>query len=102
MAKNIVILPNVLHLRPFVLGIDKGAKLWYSCGVKSNDEDTCFRSGFPERDPLGERVLYSGGSNTTSELSVGNGRSGAPVTVPMSDGIAVTRVEPWNTFVSHP
>ena len=32
----------------------------------------------------------------------GNATPGAPVKASMSDGYAVTRVEPWNTFVSHP
>ena len=43
-------------------------------------------------------------ADTTSEPPAGNGRTGAPVTAPMSDGYqTVTRVEPWNTtFVSHP
>ena len=41
--------------------------------------------------------------DTTSEPPVGNGRTGAPVTVSMSDGpMAVTRVEPWNTLYPTP
>ena len=39
------------------------------------------------------------GDDTTSELRVGNGLSGAPVKASMSDGYAVTRVEPWNTIM---
>ena len=43
------------------------------------------------------------GVDTTSEPQAGNGPPGAPVNAPMSDGYAVTRVEPWNTeTVSHP
>ena len=42
------------------------------------------------------------GDDTTSELQIGNGLPGAPVNASMSDGYAVTRVEPWNTSVSHP
>ena len=42
-------------------------------------------------------------ADTTSEPLTGNGQTGAPVKAPMSDGFfAVTRVEPWNTDVSHP
>ena len=39
------------------------------------------------------------GNDTTSELRVGNGLTGAPVIASMSDGYAVTRVEPWNTIM---
>ena len=42
-------------------------------------------------------------NDTTSEPPGGNTGTGTPVKASMSDGvIAVTRVEPWNTFVSHP
>ena len=42
--------------------------------------------------------------HTTSEPSVGNSRSGAPVKAPMSDSFfeTVTRVEPWNTLYPTP
>ena len=43
------------------------------------------------------------GDDTTSEPQGRNALTGAPVKASMSDGLAaVTRVEPWNTFVSHP
>ena len=41
--------------------------------------------------------------DTTSEPPGGNTGPDTPVNASMSDGeTAVTRVEPWNTFVSHP
>jgi len=41
-------------------------------------------------------------NDTTSELMVGNSHTGAPVKASMSDGYAVTRVEPWNTLYPTP
>ena len=41
--------------------------------------------------------------DTTSEPQGRNALPGTPVIASMSDGkAAVTRVEPWNTSVSHP
>ena len=64
---------------------------------------TCAKVRFSERKPLGARLLYPCFCDTTFEPWVGNVPPGAPVKASMSDGLtAVTRVEPWNTFVSHP
>ena len=40
--------------------------------------------------------------DTTSEPPGRNARTGAPVKASMSDGYAVTRVEPWNTLYPTP
>ena len=40
--------------------------------------------------------------DTTSEPHGGNAMPGAPVKASMSDGYAVTRVEPWNTLYPTP
>lgn len=55
-----------------------------------------------EEAPVLQGFRTPAASATTSELQAGNGLPGAPVTASMSDGCAVTRVEPWNTSVSHP
>ena len=40
--------------------------------------------------------------DTTSELLTGNGQTGAPVTVPMSDGLCRNQGGTVEYFVSHP
>ena len=95
------ILPPPILL--FTIRIDKQKKLWYISNVKGNDEDMRSGKASQREIHLGARILQTSLNDTTSELSVGNSRSGAPVKATMSDGLTtVTRVEPWNTFVSHP
>ena len=61
---------------------------------------TCVLINLSERDLRGERVLWICLHDTTSEPPIGNDWTGAPVKASMSDGNAVTRVEPWNVY--HP
>ena len=51
---------------------------------KSSDEDTRSGNASQRETHFGGRVLYAYRFDTTSEPPVGNSRSGAPVTVPMS------------------
>ena len=70
---------------------------------KGCDEDT--RAGkIPREDAtLVQGIRNPAVTDTTSEPQIGNSLPGTPVKASMSDGnFAVTRVEPWNTFVSHP
>ena len=56
----------------------------YISNVKSSDEDTRSGNASQRETHPGARVLYAYRDDTTSEPPVGNSRSGAPVTVPMS------------------
>ena len=74
-------------LAPFLgAGIDNPFKICYILYVKSCDEDTRSGRASQREIQLGARVLYAPRNDTTSEPSVGNSRSGAPVIVPMSGG----------------
>ena len=67
------------------------------------DEDTPRADPLREEPTLVKRLCAERPADTTSEPWGRNAPPGAPVRASMSDGsIAVTRVEPWNTSVSHP
>ena len=70
--------------------------------AKSVEEDKGEPSAAQRGTHVGVRVPQSCDLSTTSEPSGGNAGPGAPVKASMSGSIAATRVEPWNTFVSHP
>ena len=70
---------------------------------KSCDEDTRSRKDSQRGCRMVQGFRNPAGNDTTSEPQGRNALPGAPVNASMSDGLtAVTRVEPWNTFVSHP
>ena len=72
-------------------------KLW----LESCDEDTRFGKLLRE-EPVGEKALYAAQNDTTSELPVGNDRSGTPVTESMSDSVSCNQGGTVEYFVSHP
>ena len=65
---------------------------------------TCFSGKIPREGAiLVQGIRNPAGKDTTSELPGGNTGTGAPVKASMSGSACrATRVEPWNTFVSHP
>ena len=95
-------------LRPtagyFPAAIDNRRKLCYILNVKSYDERHAFPVRISERSPFGARVPVPCQEwYHFPSCASGNAAPVTPVTASMSDGYAVTRVEPWNTiFVSHP
>ena len=64
---------------------------------------TCIPGKIPREDvTLVQDARNTAPDDTTSELPVGNGRTGAPVTVPMSDGLCRNQGGTVEYFVSHP
>ena len=64
---------------------------------------TCIPGKIPREDTILVRgVRNTAPDDTTSELPVGNGRTGAPVIVPMSDGLCRNQGGTVEYFVSHP
>ena len=73
------------HFLPFsACRIDKERKMCYISYEKSSDEDTRSGNASQRETHFGGRALCAYRFDTTSEPPVGNSRSGAPVTVPMS------------------
>ena len=64
---------------------------------------TCIPGKIPREDvTLVQDVCNTALDDTTSELLTGNGQTGAPVTVPMSDGVCRNQGGTVEYFVSHP
>ena len=68
------------------LGIDNLYKMCYIFCVKCCDEDTLSGKIPRERAISVQGLCTPAAEDTTSELPVGNGRTGAPVIASMSDG----------------
>ena len=72
--------------------------------VQSAVTKTRFSGKIPREDAaLVQGICTPAGEDTTSEPQGRNALPGAPVKASMSGSESgATRVEPWNTFVSHP
>ena len=84
------------------VGFDFANDLCYDVCHKSCDEDTRPRKDSQRGLCLVQKACNPAVDDTTSELRGRNAPPGAPVNASMSDGCAVTRVEPWNTLYPTP
>ena len=71
-------------------------------GSNAVTKTCCFRRIPREAATLVQGSRNTAKTDTTSEPPGRNARTGAPVKASMSDGYAVTRVEPWNTLYPTP
>jgi len=84
------------------VGFDFANDLCYDVCHKSCDEDMRPRKDSQRGLCLVQKACNPAVDDTTSELRGRNAPPGAPVNASMSDGCAVTRVEPWNTLYPTP